>query len=315
MTLITQINLDYADMKTLKYFLYTLAVFTFFIAALPARAFEISPVKSLFTVDPGVSQTVVLKIKNTPPFIPPLKGEGQEVGFKLNVLGMSQDETGSPIFSRGADVAENWVYPENNLVNIKSGETKSVNFIIKIPADAVAGSHYLGLSAEPVIEKTNGMGLATRLVSLLTLQVKGLVDESVQIEKWEPIVGVTGERNWKFDLNLKNNGTIEVLMKGTVAIRNWRGEEIFSEPIVLGNKLLAGSKRVLHPEIILKNNITLPGLYSAQIKINYGLTNQTASSIFNFWYFPRWSKIVLGITGLFIMSLIFWRMRKAKLSS
>src|SRR3989344_543109 len=290
-------------MKILKYFLY---IFSFFIFALPARAFEISPVKALLTIDPDTSQTIVVKIKNT---------EKNNLVFKLNVLGMIQDENGRPVFSGGIDAAESWIRPENNSINIKSGETKSVNFIIKIPADAVSGSYYLGLTVEPVLEKNNSAGLSARLVSLLTLQVKGLVQESVAIEKWEPSASRRDDlenKKLKFDLNLKNNGTIEVLMNGKIAFRNWRGEEIFSEPIILGNKLLAGSKRVLHPEIILKNNIILPGLYSAQVKINYGRTNQTVSAIAYVWYFPKWSKIVLAAVILFIGFLIFCRRKKVK---
>ncbi len=302
--------------KNLYLKFYLSALFTFFITALPALAFEISPVKGLLTVDPGTSQTMVVKIKNTPPSIPPLKGEGQGVGqgvgFKLDVFGMSQDENGKPIFEKGINLAESWVYPENTLVNIKSGETKSVNFIIKIPADAVAGSYYLGLAVEPVLEKSNQSSVNTRLVSLLTLETKGLVRESVMVEKFEPLSGITGEKYWKFNLNLKNNGTIEALMRGEMAIRDWKGEEIFSEPIVLGNKLLAGSKRALRPEIILRNNISLPGIYSAQIKINYGRTNQTVSSIAYVWYFPKWSKIVLGIIILIFIFFIFRRVKKVK---
>jgi len=225
---------------------------------------------------------------------------------------MMQDENGLPIFSRGTDVAENWVYPENNSADIKSGETKSINFIIKIPVDAVSGSYYLGLAVEPVLKKNDQASLTTRLVSLLTLQVKGTVRESVIIEKWAPVNAMADKKIWKFDLNLKNDGTIEVTMRAAAAIRNWRGEEIFSEPIVLGNKFLAGSKRVLHPEIILKNGIGLPGLYSAQIKINYGLTNQTVSAIAYVWYFPRWSKIILGIIILILVFLIFWRVKRVK---
>lgn len=296
-------NLNRLHFKSVFYLFFLLS---FFIAASAARAFEISPVKFLFTVNPATNQTVILKIKNT---------EKNNLVFKLNVLGMSQDEDGRPVFSRGVDAAENWVYPENNLVNIKSGEIKSVNFIIKTPADALPGPHYLGLAVEPVLEKSNQASLATRLVSLLTLQVKGLVNESVQIEKWEPSASLRNDleiRKLRFDLDLKNNGSIEVLMKGAVAIRNWQGEEIFSEPIILGNKLLAGSRRVLHPEIILKNNISLPGLYSAQIKINYGLTNQTVSSISYIWYFPQWSKIVLVITVLLLVFLIFWKLKRVK---
>ena len=289
--------------KLSRHLIFLLIFFSLFIATAPARAFEISPVKSLLTIDPGASQTIIVKIKNT---------EKNNLTFKLNVLGMMQDENGLPIFSRGTDVAENWVYPENNSADIKSGETKSINFIIKIPVDAVSGSYYLGLAVEPVLKKNDQASLTTRLVSLLTLQVKGTVRESVIIEKWAPVNAMADKKIWKFDLNLKNDGTIEVTMRAAAAIRNWRGEEIFSEPIVLGNKFLAGSKRVLHPEIILKNGIGLPGLYSAQIKINYGLTNQTVSAIAYVWYFPRWSKIILGIIILILVFLIFWRVKRVK---
>ncbi|TSC84214.1 MAG: Uncharacterized protein G01um101413_509 [Parcubacteria group bacterium Gr01-1014_13] len=283
------------------YLIFLLGFIIFFIAVIPARAFEISPVKALFTIDQDISETMVIKIKNS---------EKNDLVFKLNVLGMRQDENGRPVFEKGIDAAESWVYPENNFVNIKSGETKSVNFIIKTPADTVAGSYYLGLTVEPVLEKSDQASLSARLVSLLTLQVKGLVKESVEIEKFESLKNIFTEKKLKFDLNLKNNGTIEVLMQGKIGIRNWRGEEIFSEPIILGNKLLAGSKRVLHPEIILKNNISLPGLYSAQVKINYGRTNQIVSAISYVWYFPKWSKIILAVMILFIGFLIFWRRKK-----
>lgn len=295
-------------MKTLKYFLYAFGVFVFFVWILPAAAFEITPVKSLLTVEPGASQTIVLKIKNT---------EKNNLAFKLSVSGVRQDEAGRPIFERGISLAENWIYPENNLVNIKPNEIKPVNFIIKIPADAAAGSNYLGLAVEPALSSAGSKegeqsSLQTRLVSLLTLQVKGMVEESIAIEKWAPLVGTTNQKKWKFDLSLKNNGTIEVPLRGTVGIRNWKGEEIFSEPIVLGNKLLAGAKRVLQPETTLRNNINLPGLYSAQIKINYGLTNQTVSAIAYVWYFPMWSKIVLVITALLLVSLVIFAVKRPK---
>lgn len=283
---------------------YLIFLLALFIVAAPASAFSITPVKALFTVDPGSIQTVVVKIKNT---------EENNLAFRLSVLGMIQDEDGKPVFARGIDAAESWVYPENNLINIKSGETKSVNFIIKIPNDAVAGAYYLGLAVEPVLEKNGQASLTARLTSLLTLEVKGLVRESVIIEKWEPSAQNDLEtKKLKFDLNLKNNGTIEVLMQGNLAVRNWRGEEIFSEPIVLGNKFLAGSKRVLHPQIILKDEIILPGLYSAQVKINYGRTKQTVSAITYIWYFPKWSKVVLGVAVLLLVFSIFLVLKKLR---
>jgi len=286
-----------------RWYLKTLlfSTLTFFVWVLPVRAFSISPAKILLTVDAGASRTVAVKIKND---------EKNDLNFRLGVLGMRQNEQGEPIFTRGEDAAENWVYPENGQVNIKSGATKDINFIIKIPADALAGSYYLGLFAEPTLSKEKPANVNTRLVSLLTLQVSGMVNESLVIEKWEPLTGVSGEKKWKFNLLLKNVGAMEVDMRGMAALRNWKGEEIFSQPLVLGNKLLAGSKRALQPEIILRDDIKLPGLYQAQIKINYGKTNQPVSSIAYIWYFPAWSKVVLAGLGAVLLILLVLMAKK-----
>lgn len=269
-----------------------------------SKAFGISPIKILLTVDRNTSQTVVFKINNS-------SASAGETTFKLSVLGVRQDEAGLPVFERGISAAENWVYPENNLVKVKAGETKSVNFIIKTPEDALPGSHYLGLAAEPV-QQTNSGGLNSRLVSLLTLQVQGLVNESLQIEKWDLQAGAIGNDVWKFDLKLKNNSVIEVPMQAQVAIRNWQGEEIFVEPIVLGNKLLANSRRALSPEILLKNNISLPGLYQAQVKVNYGKTNQSVSSIAYIWYLPIWSKAAAAVFALILVVIFYFLIKRKK---
>ncbi len=280
----------------------------FFNFVQPAKAFEISPAKALFTVDRDSSQTAVLKIKNT--FTDTGQTGKNSLTFKLSVLGMTQDEKGKPVFSRGSDTAESWVYPENNLVEIKYGETKSVNFIIKIPSDAFPGDHYLGLAVEPVLGGSGQASLTTRLVSLLSLEVSGLVNESVSIEKWTLADKTDG--HWKFDLGLKNSGTIEVLLQGSAVIRNWKGDEIFSEPIILGNKLLVGSKRAIQSEIVFKNAVILPGLYQAEVKINYGRTNQNVSSIAYVWYFPVWSRVVIGSAGLMLVLIVFLVIKNVK---
>ena len=246
---------------------------------------------------------MVIKIKNT---------EKNNLTFKLSVLGMTQDENGKPVFSRGADMAESWVYPESNSVSLKAGETKSVNFIAKIPGDALSGSQYLGLAVEPVVPKTDQASLNSRLVSMLTLQITGVVDESVVVEKWARLNDVSDNKNWKFDLNLKNNGTIEVDLTGVVAVRNWKGEDVFTEQIILGNKLLAGSKRVLQPQIAMKDRIKLPGLYQAQVKINYGRTNQTAMAMEYVWYLPMWSRVAALVGGLIIILLVVLLVKKIR---
>ena len=305
-------------LKKIALYIAVIAVASFGFTSL-AQAFGISPIKILLTVGQSASQTVVFKINN-------LSASTGETTFKLSVLGVSQDEAGLPVFERGINTAENWVYPESNLVKVKAGEIKSVNFIIKTPENALPGSYYLGLAAEPVQQNSNG-GLNSRLVSLLTLQVEGLVNESLGIEKWNLQAGAVANDVWKFDLLLKNNGDIEVPMQAEVAIRNWQGEEIFAEPLVLGNKLLAGSKRALSPEILLKrpvsndgtghysvesNKISLPGLYQAQIRVTYGKTNQSVSAIAYIWYLPLWSKVSAGLFGLVLVVIFVFLIKRKK---
>jgi uncharacterized membrane protein len=269
----------------------------FFIFAQSASAYSISPVKYLITIDPGKTETATIKIKNEEPM--PLT-------FKLKVMGLSQDAQGKPVITNQADGAGTWVKPEADSVSVDPGNTAEAKYLITAPADAKSGSYYLALAIEPVVPEGTGISISSRLVSLLTLQVAGMVQESLEIKKWQPASGVFRQKdNWKFNLNIANKGNIEVVMKGTLSIKNWRGQEIMSEDKKLGNTLLSGAERSLTidsgPQ---KANIYLPGLYQAKIKVLYGRTGQTIVDSVNFWYLPNWIWWVLGGIILLIILII-----------
>lgn len=278
----------------MKKFLAIISVCIFVFSALPVHAFEIAPIKMLITADADTTQTVVLKIKNT---------ATTDTNYVLSVLGLRQDNGGLSVFERGISPAETWVYPEASQVTVKAGETKSVNFIIKIPADSLSGSHYVGLAAESAAVENGQSSLNAKLVSLLTLQVSGLVTESVAIHTWEKV----GESatSWQFNLQLQNTGSVEVLTKGTVVLKNYRGDEIFSQSINTGNKLLAGSKRALQVQANVQNKLQLPGLYQVQVKLQYGKTGQEVSALVYVWYIPLWSKVAgVAVVGILILLVV-----------
>jgi hypothetical protein len=268
---------------------------------LPAQAFEISPVKMLVTGDPGNNYTVALKIKNT---------DAISMVFDASVFGMKQNESGAPVFERGISEAESWVFPENGQVSIGAGETKGVNFFIKIPKDSLPGSYYLGLSAEPAVKKQSG-AVSGRLVSLLTLQVSGEVRESLRINQWKKISGLDAD-NWKFALELENIGTVEVPLRGEVAVRNFFGQEIVSEPLVLGNKLLANAKRSLGQELQVREKIKIPGLYEVGVRVVYGKLGLSVARTEYVWFIPFWSKLAAGGLGLLIVVLVMRKRLKIK---
>lgn len=275
-------------------------VFSIFFV-LPAQAFEISPIKMLVTGDPGNNYTVALKIKNT---------DAVSMVFDTSVFGMKQNESGAPVFERGINEAESWVFPENGQVSIGAGEVKSVNFFIKIPKDSLPGSYYLGLSAEPAVKKQSG-AVSGRLVSLLTLQVSGEVRELLRINQWKKISGLDAD-NWKFALELENVGTVEVPLRGEVVVRNFFGQEVISEPLVLGNKLLANAKRSLGQELQVHDKIKIPGLYEVGVRVVYGKLGLSVSRTEYVWFIPFWSKLAAGGLGLLIVVLVIRKRLKIK---
>ena len=262
----------------------------FLASAQAVNAFSISPSKVLSTIDPGKKQIISININNT---------EKKALNFNLKVLGAKQDDQGSPFFRKNIDVAEQWVKPEVEGVYIPSGQIQKVNFHIQVPKNTQAGSHYLALAIEP----DSGNGLTGQIICLLTLQVSGMVNESVEITKWETKQNFTKNLNWQFELGLENNGSVEVDLDGNILIKDWRGNEILQKKVRLGNKLLAQSIRSVQKEIKMEN-LSFPGLYQVQIKIDYGITKQTISSLIYIWYFPKWSWFT-GAGILIIFSLIF----------
>jgi len=73
-----------------KYILFVAIAAFIFGFSQAVKAFGISPIKILLTVDQNTSQTVVFKISNT-------GANATETTFKLSVLGTRQDEAGLPI--------------------------------------------------------------------------------------------------------------------------------------------------------------------------------------------------------------------------
>ncbi len=265
---------------------------------LTVRAFTISPARYLVTVDPGGQQKISLTVKND---------EAENLVFKFSVTGMVVDSAGRPRFGNGIDEAENWVKPEVGTLLIVSGGQKKINFIIRVPSGASPGAHYVGLTVQPEEPLGGQENLIGRLISLVNLQVAGEVNENLEIIRWRGKKSLTGQERWDFDLEFKNNGTIEVPLSGTVTVKNWRGQDLFSIPLTMGNPLLAHATRSLTPSIEAGQRLNFPGFYSVQAQITYGKTKQVVSATTTLWYFPRQILITSGLILLVLTTLIIWR--------
>lgn len=272
-----------------KFLFFSLVTFVLALA-LEVRAFSLSPVRQLITISPGAEQIVFLQIKNN---------EKENKNYNLLVFGARQDNEGYPVFANGINEAEAWVKPEIDFMGLRAGEERTVGFEIQVPATAYPGSYYLGLAVQERNLEDEVIGLSGRLVSILYLQVAGEAKEELQITRWSKLSAEAGKLN--FSLQFKNKGNVEVPVTGLFLIKNWQGEIQQEETIYLGNNLLAQTDR----EIIitvpdLEKN--LPGIYRAEIIINYGRSNQVVSQTTTLLNFPWW--LGLGFI-LFLFLLIF----------
>jgi len=284
-------------------FYFTIIIACFF-SIQEVNAFAISPSKILVTVDPGKDQTVAIEIKNQ---------ETQDLNFTLKILGIEQDGYGRPIFKNNINIAEKWIKPELDSIFIKSGEKKIANFIIKVPLGAEPGSHYIGLAVQSITAEKKQVGLSGQLVSILTLQVSGVVRESVIISKWDILSQSFKSKNFEFDLELQNKGTVGIDLSGDLKITTWRNKSILEKKVNLGNQLIVHSMRSLQPKITISNeNLRLPGLYQAQIRVNYGKTKQSVISTVHFWYLPIWFWTVVSILVVTALLIVYMLFRKLK---
>jgi hypothetical protein len=278
-----------------KRYFFILFIFSSFFLIQDADALVISPARFNVTIEPGASQNLIIKIKND---------EAQKVDLNLKVLGAKQDEYGRPLFFSGIEKAEEWVKPKTNKITVGASQEKNAEFLIEIPKQIIPGSHYLGLAVEQIqTENSNQVGLSGRLVALLTLRITGNITEDANFVKWTGR-NFTWNKEWPFVLELKNQGNIEVALTGETAIKNWRGKEIFRQPVFLGNSLLAGAIRFNSGKVKIGDKIKWPGLYQTEMRITYGQSEKRISKVFYIWYFPKWSAAAFFA----MMFIILWRM-------
>ncbi len=284
-----------------------LIILIFSIAALGfvpnVQAVAISPLKQHITLAPGaVNFTVSVTIKNE---------EGEKTNYDLKVLGARQLENGAIVYGHDNSAAEIWVKPEKNSIEIKQDEEVNANFLVSVPIDAVAGSYVLGLVAEPIVsENDTAVGVSAQVASVLLLQVAGVVNESLTVDKYN-LPALTISRQWPAIVELKNIGTTELPIRGAVSVSDWLGREVYKEELNFGQVLLPGSGRSYGSELNIKNKFLLPGPYHTELSVSYGLTNQKTYKAENTWHLPVYFWVILLII---LFSIIYKIFRHKKLN-
>lgn len=273
-------------------FLIIFFIVGFFLLPSQSQAISISPIRQVITISAGENKTIFLELKNN---------ENIQKNYQLSVLGVEQNNEGTPIFRKKINLAEDWVKPEFQNIKLDLNEEKKVSFDINVPQGVVSGNYYLGLVVQEVNDDFSSIALSGQVVSLLFLQVSGEAREDLQILNWKK--NNLDKDHWNFILQIKNKGNVDFPLSGLLKIKNWRGEIKEEKIVYLGNNLLPQTERNLG--FISPTIISWPMIYQAEILINYGLTKQTVSQTIYFLYLPWWFWFILILfLTLFFLSII-----------
>ena len=268
--------------------------------AAACHSFSISPLKYHLTLAPGSV--------NSDAFVTVSNSSSGTMAFQVKVLSARQLDNGRLVYEERNEGAGLWVTPNKKSFQLKPKSEERVGFKIDVPRDAAAGSYYLGLAVQSSgAEAGKNVGVSGQLVSVLLLQVSGIVNETLSVQKWS-LPEFTIADKWPASLAVVNTGVTDLPLQGEVIVRDWLDREVAREDIVFGMPLLPGSGRSYVADVKLKNTFLLPGLYDTELKIKYGLTKQSAVAMKSVWYVPPYFLVL--IVGLIAIGIILYKRRK-----
>lgn len=199
-----------------------------------------------------------------------------------------------------------WVSFEEIAFRIPPKSFANVPFLVTVPENAEPGGHYgsilVGLGAGAV--EGSGVGVATKVGSLVLLKVSGLAKESLAIES---IVAPDFSEYGPITIaaRFKNSGTVHVKPVGNLVVTNW-----LNQPVAH----LAIDQRNVLPNSVRKIETVVPGKwrfgrYTATLSIIYGSDNQPLESVVQFWVFP-WRVVLAGSTGALLILVFLYSIRR-----
>ena len=165
--------------RFLQFSLYFLIAFCVFFSfkhtVFAAEGLLISPVSYQINIDPGSEHTDKVIVRNN---------YNETINFKLDtenfkqidVNGTAQFEGTNELSDKNTSLAK-WITFDETEGSLQSGQTKYINFTIKVPEDASIGGHYAGIFAqknqEAISKDNTAIGLSLKVGSLVMLTVNG----------------------------------------------------------------------------------------------------------------------------------------------
>jgi hypothetical protein len=276
------------------------AGFHAFAATNTANTLKVSPVRSDVEIKPGESKTVKTTVSNltdAPITVAPIENDF-----------VAGDERGTPALILDADKfapthsLKRFMTPLKN-VTIPAGQSKNIEVVITVPADAQPGGYFGAVRFAPASPDGGGqVNLSGSVASLILMTVPGPAVEKLNLTDFSiQQNGVTGTNfrtpnNLQATVRFENKGSVQLGPFGKVSVK--QGDKViyasdFNNKTPRDVTLPDSARRW---DIPLKNIGTF-GKYTVTAVFTYGTKNQSIEVNKSFWVIPT-TVIVWSIIGL-----------------
>jgi len=197
-----------------------------------------------------------------------------------------------------------WITIEPEIFILQPREEKSVKFTINTPEYAEPGGHYAGILARTrTVDGPAGVGvgIVTRIASLVLLTVPGEMEEELSLTSLETSKIYNEFGPIDFIVRFENTGNVHLRPQTAITVTNFLGQRVAEIPVETRNVLPDAVRRL---EAQWDQKWIWGGKYTATLTGTYGRTNIPLSpETIVFWAFP-W-KVGGGILLILALVLIF----------
>lgn len=223
------------------------------------------------------------------------------------------DAGGTPRFAPPGAVPlyalSSWVELSDAPLTLGAGQSASVTFTVRVPAEASPGSHFGGIffDAKAPERDTTGAGVGMKVGTILTLLIAGDVLEDARLREFSTDRVIYGTADVAFTSRVENMGNIHLRPHGFIELTDMFGRLVASVPInEVGAAVFPMSDRTFSS--VWTGEGFFFGRYQAVASVSYGdETRKTLTAAASFWVLPL-QPLLTGLAVFIgvVLGLYFW---------
>ena len=277
------------------------------VSAQGTEGVQVKPAVIEDSIQPGQTYHFSIRVTNI---------AAQEKVFFLgaqNIKGL--DDEGKPVFADPKEATKfdlsQWVQLPSDSIALKAGETKQVDFVVRVPSDASPGSHFGGVffDQKPIKQQTTGTGVGIKVGTIISLKIAGDILEEARLREFSTDKLVYNHAMVNFSAKVEDLGNILIRPHGIVEISNMFGKSVATIRVNdAGAPVFPGEDRAY--ATAWEYDGFAFGRYQAVISLGYGdEEKKTVSGTTSFWVLPL-KPIMTGLGVVLALVIILYLMMR-----